>query len=254
MSVHSNRQAPSRDIARAFAQMNRVRHLTSGGYFAVPESDAMGVTTTEHRSLRPARQAPASSLEDQPRTPPMERVVWRQYGPGAKSIAEHSRISRHVGFYTTEPLFRPGTPVFQVEKILLLTAPVPGACTLEPKDAQPWTRTKVGKTRDPPPDLAPEGTVFKTAKDVILPNGDKCAPGDWVLIRDDGVGSTGQHVARLEEILQAQQSQEAAHGLASFLVVRTAEITGLTEPLFMPKLRLRDQYSVVQVQVRNFVV
>ena len=32
-SVHSNRQAPSRDIAMAFAQGNRIRHLLSGGYF-----------------------------------------------------------------------------------------------------------------------------------------------------------------------------------------------------------------------------
>ena len=32
-SVHSNRQAPSRDIAMAFAQGNCVRHLFSGGYF-----------------------------------------------------------------------------------------------------------------------------------------------------------------------------------------------------------------------------
>lgn len=32
-SVHSNRHAPSRDIARAFAQGNRVRHILSGGYF-----------------------------------------------------------------------------------------------------------------------------------------------------------------------------------------------------------------------------
>lgn len=30
-SVHSNRQAPSRDIALAFAQGNRVRHFLSGG-------------------------------------------------------------------------------------------------------------------------------------------------------------------------------------------------------------------------------
>lgn len=30
-SVRSNRQAPSRDIARAFAQTNRLRHIISGG-------------------------------------------------------------------------------------------------------------------------------------------------------------------------------------------------------------------------------
>ncbi|KAI9067152.1 hypothetical protein FKP32DRAFT_1684097 [Trametes sanguinea] len=32
-SIHSNRQAPSRDIARAFARANRTRHLLSGGVF-----------------------------------------------------------------------------------------------------------------------------------------------------------------------------------------------------------------------------
>jgi len=32
-SVHSNRQAPSCDIALEFAQGNRVRHLLSSGYF-----------------------------------------------------------------------------------------------------------------------------------------------------------------------------------------------------------------------------
>jgi hypothetical protein len=32
-SIHSNRQAPSRDIALAFAQANRIRHLLSGGMF-----------------------------------------------------------------------------------------------------------------------------------------------------------------------------------------------------------------------------
>lgn len=38
-SVHSNRQAPSRDIARAFAQESRVRHLISGGAFPVDVSE-----------------------------------------------------------------------------------------------------------------------------------------------------------------------------------------------------------------------
>ena len=32
-SIHSNRQAPSRDIARGFARVNRIRHLLSGGFF-----------------------------------------------------------------------------------------------------------------------------------------------------------------------------------------------------------------------------
>ena len=40
-SVHSNRQAPSRDIAMAFAQGNRICHLLSGGYFLSSEFHAI---------------------------------------------------------------------------------------------------------------------------------------------------------------------------------------------------------------------
>ncbi|KAI5825258.1 hypothetical protein K523DRAFT_251457 [Schizophyllum commune Tattone D] len=35
-SIHSNRHAPSRDIARSMAQSNRIRHLASGGFFRIP--------------------------------------------------------------------------------------------------------------------------------------------------------------------------------------------------------------------------
>ncbi|KAJ7164737.1 hypothetical protein C8R43DRAFT_1086158 [Mycena crocata] len=35
-SVHSNRHAPSRDVAQAFVQGNRIRHLLSGGAFMQP--------------------------------------------------------------------------------------------------------------------------------------------------------------------------------------------------------------------------
>ncbi|KAJ7710473.1 hypothetical protein B0H17DRAFT_914738 [Mycena rosella] len=38
--VHSNRHAPSRDIAQAFAQGNRIRHLLSGGLFLLTSSDS----------------------------------------------------------------------------------------------------------------------------------------------------------------------------------------------------------------------
>ena len=38
-SVHSNRQAPSRDIGRCFANMNRIRHIISGGNFHMESFD-----------------------------------------------------------------------------------------------------------------------------------------------------------------------------------------------------------------------
>ena len=44
--MHSNWQAPSRDIGRAFANVNRIRHLLSGGKFL-----AEMVTGTNIRDL-----------------------------------------------------------------------------------------------------------------------------------------------------------------------------------------------------------
>ncbi|KAJ7223860.1 hypothetical protein B0H12DRAFT_1213067 [Mycena haematopus] len=45
-SVHSNRHAPSRDIALAFAQGNRVRHLLSGGLFLLSHPSDSDATST----------------------------------------------------------------------------------------------------------------------------------------------------------------------------------------------------------------
>ena len=42
LSVHSNRQAPSRDIGRGFANANRIRHLISGGKFYVRKDREAG--------------------------------------------------------------------------------------------------------------------------------------------------------------------------------------------------------------------
>ena len=46
-SVHSNRQAPSRDIALAFAQGNRLRHLLSGGFFQVNMDEVIVVSPSQ---------------------------------------------------------------------------------------------------------------------------------------------------------------------------------------------------------------
>ena len=61
-SVHSNRQAPSRDIALAFAQGNRIRHLLSGGLFRTP----------------PTSRGPGTSLEIWATS----QSMWRTIGQG----------------------------------------------------------------------------------------------------------------------------------------------------------------------------
>ena len=50
-SVHSNRQAPSRDIARGFANANRIRHLLSGGKVFMGEESKRD-STRKKKSLQ----------------------------------------------------------------------------------------------------------------------------------------------------------------------------------------------------------
>lgn len=87
-SVHSNRQAPLRDIARAFAQGNRIRHLLSGGCFmyAPPLSD----TASEPSNLvsSPSCRVPFSR----------EKADWRTAGLGPLSLVNKSNmVTEYLG-------------------------------------------------------------------------------------------------------------------------------------------------------------
>ncbi|KZS88916.1 hypothetical protein SISNIDRAFT_417595, partial [Sistotremastrum niveocremeum HHB9708] len=59
-SIHSNRHAPSLDIARQAADTSTVRHLMSGGFFVV-EREEDGVT---HKTMRCIGPAPRALMED----------------------------------------------------------------------------------------------------------------------------------------------------------------------------------------------
>lgn len=83
-SVHSNRQAPSRDIARAFAQGNRIRHLLSGGYFmyAPPLSEPSNLVSS------PSRRVPFSR----------KKADWRTAGLGPLSLVNKSNmVTEYLG-------------------------------------------------------------------------------------------------------------------------------------------------------------
>ncbi|KAF8204045.1 hypothetical protein BJ912DRAFT_841196 [Pholiota molesta] len=82
-SVHSNRQAPSRDIALAFAQGNRIRHLLSGGYF-------LPTRTGSHPNLH-------GRLESD----------WCTAGPGPMRLALDPTPSHYLGIAPPE-VIQPG--------------------------------------------------------------------------------------------------------------------------------------------------
>lgn len=82
-SVHSNWHAPSRDIARAFAQGNRVRHLLSGGLFQLQTS---------------GKNAEASTFSHR-------REDWSCIGSGPFSLAsQQSTVTHYLGLDTKKTL------------------------------------------------------------------------------------------------------------------------------------------------------
>lgn len=89
-SVHSNRHAPSRDIARAMAQCSRVRHLLSGGYFLEGDVD-------DHQARRRgAKSTPELECAEAGHSPWLNRFKqpwsnthrWRTIGPAPLKLLE----------------------------------------------------------------------------------------------------------------------------------------------------------------------
>jgi hypothetical protein len=70
-SIHSNRQAPSRDIGKAFAQGNWMRHLFSGGYFIPKDPEEVASET----------QPPSNPIPI-----PQHEHYWHTIGPGPQQL------------------------------------------------------------------------------------------------------------------------------------------------------------------------
>lgn len=82
-SVHSNRHAPSRDIARSFAQGNRIRHLLSGGMFILHSGLAPDATLSFSKS----------------------KHAWTSCGPGPLGlVATPTTITQYLGLNLPKPL------------------------------------------------------------------------------------------------------------------------------------------------------
>jgi hypothetical protein len=61
-SVYSNRMAPSRDIARSFAALERVKHIATGGWWRNPETKEWVRASTSVREYLVQHPAQAQLL------------------------------------------------------------------------------------------------------------------------------------------------------------------------------------------------
>jgi len=90
-SVHSNRQAPSRDIAKAFAQGNRVRHLVSGGLFLMRDAFAKDSESSTSGAPTPPKSRSDFVLAQ-------NALQWKAAGRGPSHLIAHpSTLTQYLG-------------------------------------------------------------------------------------------------------------------------------------------------------------
>ena len=94
-SVHSNRQAPSCDIAIAFAHSNRIRHLLSGGLWHVNADGRLA-------ARKPSMGVAQVDVE--------EAGQWRGVGRGPLQLVQRDRIlADYLGLKADHEDLRKGT-------------------------------------------------------------------------------------------------------------------------------------------------
>ncbi|KAJ3558207.1 hypothetical protein NP233_g11552 [Leucocoprinus birnbaumii] len=163
LSVASNRQAPSRDIALGFALKNRVRHLLSGGLY---------------------QESQAEMEEARPRS-----TGWLSPGSGpARLIKTEKILQKTFGFLN----FDLETP----KKVDI-------AFTKEsPSGAIPWEKTEASRLTDSltlsnNPDLF----QYRCCKSCNLDSGDECTIRSFVVVSDGSAATSSRIICEVIEIL-----------------------------------------------------
>ncbi|KAF7975989.1 hypothetical protein HWV62_8148 [Athelia sp. TMB] len=225
-SVHSNRHAPSRDIALAFAQSNRVRHLLSGGRFDIHSFLLPNSNTTHLSPSLPAVDA-ASSVS-RATAFSFSPNSWKVAGEGPRSLVHTANtVTHYLGLDDKQGIRQ-------------------GACISDRKPARLINETLAGKII---PSSFHEHTNsrFKTCLEFSLQNGDKCRVGQWVVAKDPlALGAT--LVARVEEILQVQGSVAELSGMPDFILLQAADVRHQAPAYHMPRLKLTNMWACATFQ------
>lgn len=194
-SVHSNRHAPSLDIAAQMARGNRVRHLLSQGFFP-SNRDYQPTLPKDHPAkspLKPPSQSPWMDISFDE----LKRCRWMQAGPSPLQLMGlNSFGSRLLGW---EQLSSQETS--------------PGVCD-KIGPIREWTATKSAAAGVPSRALS----AF-TPGTVTLINGDVCSVGDWVVWADCIDQTEISRIGCVVEIIQLAGSAAQQAGMADFLLL-----------------------------------
>ncbi|KAI0073921.1 hypothetical protein K474DRAFT_1677553 [Panus rudis PR-1116 ss-1] len=250
-SVHSNRQSPSRDIARSMARQNRTRHILSGGYFPInlPFSSRSIETNSSPANQSTSTPTITSTWIRMLLHEDLRHIRVRKAGRAVGSLITSGELCSDLLGLNIESF---------LDKTLKRNA---GKCSdLKCRSAK-WQDTEAGKAGLPFPGYAssaltdvPRGDdpILNTARKLTLVNGDICQIKDWVIFQDHNDTKVG----RLVEILQlaTKGSVNERDGKADWVLVQKSDVAGPHSVLKMPTLTVTNALSVVPVENLHCVV
>ncbi|KAJ7475625.1 hypothetical protein B0H11DRAFT_2427303 [Mycena galericulata] len=231
-SVHSNRHAPSHDIAVRMARGNRLRHLLSGGFFRKNvQPPTISRSRGEPNSMaQPAPQEPADTPWMKISLAELKGTIWVTAGKGALLLLDlNSFGSRLLGIQRLEQ------------------SPTPGTCQKRGAEKR-WSATECARAGIPIPAIYGDRTSVYTPSIITLVNGDACAVGDSI-VYDDVTATTGTYrrIGQVLEIVQIIGSPAEEAGKADLILVSRA-LVGEAHSLYcMRRVQATDEVQFVTV-------
>ncbi|KAI6137573.1 hypothetical protein BKA82DRAFT_4335007 [Pisolithus tinctorius] len=198
-SIHSNRQAPSRDIARGMARCNRVRHLLSSGKFHARELTELPYSNNEHEWLVPGSGVKSLTSLD---IPTFRNVIADYFG-----LTDDR-----------DPLEA-------------------GSCVHDKTRPRPLEKT-ITALRVPYALPRVERRLYQACRSIVATNGETCRLGDFVLAREPrAAGHELPLIGSLHEILQICHSPAQQRNQANWLLLETFKVTGSADIYHLPRIQ-----------------
>lgn len=227
--MHSNRLAPSRDIALAFAHYSRVRHLLSGGHHFFRDSEQ---SRKYLRGFGPSLANPGSAPSDHVGN----AGIWRKvFAAGPHMVAllnQNSSASGYVGpSLSVNPRF--------------------GTCVPKKRTLRPYGDTDMARhfpTFIPPTSLS-LSNVF-TAISMTLLNGDVCRVGEWVLFSLSTNNTEAPVLGRIHEIV-VDMARSQQYPRPDAILLQQADVGEPVEHYRMPSVSVSNNWVVVNIVVSD---
>lgn len=281
-SIHSNHQAPSRDIATGMAHHNRVRQFLSGGYFHMPRV-VNGEEDEELDSPSPRSAAGATCALQSPwlrRVQAMQRnyqkgvndIRWRCASSEPLALLALNHFDQKIlGMFNFNSLKSERGDIgawliscavsitFQCTVLIISRTYLAGLCR-KLSDTRRWGSTLSGQfgLAVPPPLTA--FRRFRVAEEFQLRDGEwcQCTGHSWVIWHARGTPHhPGQPspilsmVGRILEAVQAVGSDNEPLGKVDLVLIQNCTVQGRHPSYDMPQVVLQPHYTLVSPSVSH---